>query len=589
MIPGRDRRRAVIMADHYDTAYMEDRYEKARGGNGARLAAAGADDNHSATAALMLGAPIFMELQPGRPAGVRRVAGASDRRGVPFRLHGRPAPGPERRRGRLASCVCTGGRRRDLSKVQIEGVYVLDMIAHNNDHDRDVFQISPGVGRESLRLAYHAHVANAPVERLRAGVEPARRAGAAADCYAAAGEGADGNCTMPATALHPVLHGEVRTPDDPRSSLYNTDGQIFSDAGIPVVLFMENYDINRVGYHDTHDTMANIDLDYGAAVAAIAIETVARAAERTIVPSPSGRGARLLDDPSRGARNIPDSPRISEFRQPPAVGSAPDALLRPTNYTESTRAPRTSTALVACIGSTNAWAVSLQAIIRSHPCSSSSWLAGGKHLTNSGGNRAIALCVTRFDTERRKGRVPTQSVGASQISQVRGTDLPSALTLRVISFPRPRRLDAGKVFGIPTVEHCPPVGRLGDGHEGVADFLVVRVQPGVLDAELPHHPAATAGAVDLFGQPIVLGDHVALAVQAGRRQQPTPGGQRARACSKIHGLPIAPRATETPSTPVSRSMSRQSWAVNRSPLPSTVRGPACCFTSRRNSRELTPS
>jgi hypothetical protein len=29
------------------------------------------------------------------------------------------------------------------------------------------------------------------------------------------------------------------------------DGQIFSDTGIPVVLFMENYDINRVGYHDT--------------------------------------------------------------------------------------------------------------------------------------------------------------------------------------------------------------------------------------------------------------------------------------------------------------------------------------------------
>ena len=26
VIPGRDRRRAVIMADHYDTAYMEDRY-----------------------------------------------------------------------------------------------------------------------------------------------------------------------------------------------------------------------------------------------------------------------------------------------------------------------------------------------------------------------------------------------------------------------------------------------------------------------------------------------------------------------------------------------------------------------------------
>lgn len=32
------------------------------------------------------------------------------------------------------------------------------------------------------------------------------------------------------------------------------------------------------GYHDTKDTLENIDLDYGAAFAAIAIETVARIA-----------------------------------------------------------------------------------------------------------------------------------------------------------------------------------------------------------------------------------------------------------------------------------------------------------------------
>jgi hypothetical protein len=75
-----------------------------------------------------------------------------------------------------------------------------------------------------------------------------------------------------------ALSGEVRPPADPRSTLYNTDGQIFSDAGVPVVLFMENYDINRTGYHDMNDTMKNIDLDYGAAPAAIFIETVARAA-----------------------------------------------------------------------------------------------------------------------------------------------------------------------------------------------------------------------------------------------------------------------------------------------------------------------
>jgi len=87
---------------------------------------------------------------------------------------------------------------------------------------------------------------------------------------------------MPASARNPPppfahlpLNGEIRVEWEPRSALYNTDGQIFSDVGVPVVLFMENYDINRKGYHDTHDTMENIDLDYCAALTAIAIETVA--------------------------------------------------------------------------------------------------------------------------------------------------------------------------------------------------------------------------------------------------------------------------------------------------------------------------
>ena len=69
-----------------------------------------------------------------------------------------------------------------------------------------------------------------------------------------------------------------------KQTLYNTDGQVFSDAGVPVVLFMENYDIDRSGYHDTHDNLANIDLDYGAALAAIVIESVARAATEESPP-----------------------------------------------------------------------------------------------------------------------------------------------------------------------------------------------------------------------------------------------------------------------------------------------------------------
>ncbi len=83
---------------------------------------------------------------------------------------------------------------------------------------------------------------------------------------------------IPDVALHPVLDGQVRTIDNPQSSLFNTDVQIFSDIGAPCVLIMENYDIDRSGYHDTKDTLANIDLDYGSAVSAICIETIARVA-----------------------------------------------------------------------------------------------------------------------------------------------------------------------------------------------------------------------------------------------------------------------------------------------------------------------
>ncbi len=169
----------------------------------------------------------------------------------------------------------TDGRWRDLAKTRIEGVYVMDMIAHNNDRERDVFQIAPGAGRQSMRLAEVAHEAteawNASTGHWnrradRRGLPRGKRT-------------ADG-VTLPDTALHLPLSGEVRPAYYRRSALYNTDGQIFSDAGVPVVLFMENYDINRQGYHDTHDTMENIDLDYGAALSAIAIETVAQAAAR---------------------------------------------------------------------------------------------------------------------------------------------------------------------------------------------------------------------------------------------------------------------------------------------------------------------
>ncbi len=159
VIPGRDRSRAVIMGDHYDTAYMEDHYGYMHGGKGPRLAAAGADDNHSATATLMLAAPVLLELSkagqlgcdvwlihltgeefPADCLGARHLMQSLVERNLQLRQR--------------------NGKLRDLSKVQVKGLYVLDMVAHNNDRDPDVFQICPGTSRQSMWLAYQAHVAN---------------------------------------------------------------------------------------------------------------------------------------------------------------------------------------------------------------------------------------------------------------------------------------------------------------------------------------------------------------------------------------------------------------------------------------------
>jgi Zn-dependent M28 family amino/carboxypeptidase len=251
---------------------MLDRYDPDYGGVGARLSAAGADDNHSATATLMQAAPIFLDLSRKRQLGCDVWL---------IHLTGEEFPADCLGARHLTQLLVEGRLRihldndrwRDLSQVRIQGVYVMDMIAHNNDKEPDVFQISPGTGRPSLWLAEQAHLANeawnAACERWnqRAGRRGLGR-----------GKRSRNGNRIPAIAAHLPLTGEVRLPHNPRSTLYNTDGQIFSDAGVPVVLFMENYDINRDGYHDTKDTMANIDLDYGAAVVAIAIESVYRAA-----------------------------------------------------------------------------------------------------------------------------------------------------------------------------------------------------------------------------------------------------------------------------------------------------------------------
>ncbi len=272
VIPGKNRRQAVVLGDHYDTAYMEDIYEKGRGGSGARLAANGADDNYSASATLLQAAPIFLKLSK---------EGKLERDVWLIHLTGEEFPAD-----------CMGARNfcrsliektvrlqlgpdtfTDLSDTEIVGVYIMDMIGHNRENDQDVFQISPGKSAASLYLAWQAHMANLI---WNAGTSHWNQA--ADRRHRGRGKRITDRQQIPETAKHLPLDGEVRTRYNPHSSIFNTDGQIFSDVGVPVVLFMENYDISRSGYHDTKDTLENIDLDYGAAVAAIAIETAARVA-----------------------------------------------------------------------------------------------------------------------------------------------------------------------------------------------------------------------------------------------------------------------------------------------------------------------
>lgn len=272
VIPGRNRREAVVLADHYDTAYMEDVYDGKIAGTaaGARAAADGADDNHSATAALLLAADVLLPLSR---------AGALERDVWLVHLTGEEFPGDSlgarHLTRRLVEQTLTlddavTGRAIDLAGVTITGALVMDMIAHRDPRAGYGFQIAPGEGALAMAAARATHEAT---ERWNAGAArwnaaPAR---ARAKPYQRRAEGT----RVPELAPHAQVVGELRPHWHWSSTVFNTDAQAFSDAGIPIVLLMEHYDIDRRGYHDTLDTLANIDLDYGAAIAAIAIETAA--------------------------------------------------------------------------------------------------------------------------------------------------------------------------------------------------------------------------------------------------------------------------------------------------------------------------
>lgn len=248
-IPGNSKEK-VLLCDHYDVADKEhllpchrerfyqqltrdhglsaQQISKRAGKIPAGAAVAGADDNASASAALMeMGAVMREVLDSGIELG-RTIE--------LVHLVGEELPAD-----------CLGARayveRARREKQAIAAVLLMDMIGVDRTGKRKV-QLSPGNSPGALELA--AEVKRGIVD------------------------------------LHLELKPILRPYGSRKSFLHQTDGIHFSKADYPVVLLNEHlnddHDLYRAGYHDEFDTTALITFDYAADIARAALETAYRCA-----------------------------------------------------------------------------------------------------------------------------------------------------------------------------------------------------------------------------------------------------------------------------------------------------------------------
>ena len=209
----------VLLVDHIDTAFCADVFKASR----RRVSAPGADDNATATAALLSAARLLKNAAPRRDIWL-------------VHLTGEEFPADDLGARVLIRRLLAEGRR-------LRGAVVLDMLGYRDRGDR-VFQVNAGAGEASLALA---------------------------------------RTTMALSASATPFQARLRTRFDPDSFLYNTDALIFSDAGYPVILINEHisarHNLDRPHYHETTDDVRRLDFDYAAALSRLAVETVARLAE----------------------------------------------------------------------------------------------------------------------------------------------------------------------------------------------------------------------------------------------------------------------------------------------------------------------
>jgi len=219
VIPGTGKdaaRRPVVMADHIDTAFCDEVFEK----NKTRVSAPGADDNLSATGVLLRAAESLRQKHLTHDVWLVHLTGEefpADDLGARYFL------------GRLLR------ERQD-----IKGLVLMDMIGHRESKADQIFQVNTADDVASLRMARIALDASARITRFQ-----------------------------------PVL----RTRYDLRSYLYNTDGLIFAEAGFPVVYFNEHINrfenFFRKGYHHLSDTSKKMDWNYATDIGKGAIQTAA--------------------------------------------------------------------------------------------------------------------------------------------------------------------------------------------------------------------------------------------------------------------------------------------------------------------------
>ena len=220
IIQGTERGPPVVMADHIDAACEEDTFDQTR----RRVTTHGADDNATATAALLAAATVLRDAHPRHDIWL-------------VHLTGEEFPSDDL------------GARHFLSELMrarqdLRAVVIADFVGwHHPGTPR--FQVSPTSVPGSERMAALA-------------LDAARK-------------------------LAPELSAIYVARNRSRNSVFQTDLQEFEFYGIPGILFNEDMDYadptsENPQNHQSTDVVAHVDLPFAVTVAKVAIETTLRLA-----------------------------------------------------------------------------------------------------------------------------------------------------------------------------------------------------------------------------------------------------------------------------------------------------------------------